>query len=393
MCLFKIMQLVLLSTIDQQNGKVVPFLSNAFSYKYDSGKFIPQNMNLANNVVFENSYDFGQIDLHGSIFNRCSISKCEHFYQNIIILRGLSNLTSEEVFICFSDNNFENFSNNTKEDKILILKNYICGGKIDTLEFHDILLSSLKKLQFTLIKFYLKVGLPSVFTFKSLDVENNTTTTIQVVSSMLNITEPSCLKGIVAIWAKPDRKIYGDPKLCLCNASLFERDNDGTLVTSNRKVMSILTPEGRNFLDPELFKTIFTKFYRISSSSYNEDILIITGTTISNVTKFLAATTKKHLFSCFVKYQDKNPILALENSIWETVANDITPKQIFLNIISRCTLTQTTIGPQRQYVIFTCYDEHDTQISNIYCSTRKISNHYLMNPKLQECVSVHRDVM
>ncbi|WP_244068629.1 hypothetical protein [Ehrlichia ruminantium] len=76
-----------------------------------------------------------------------------------------------------------------------------------------------------------------------------------------------------------------------------------------------------------------------------------------------------------------------------TVGNNITPKQIFFNIISRCTLTQTTIGPQRQYVIFTCYDEHDTQISNIYCSTKKISNYNLMNPKLQECASVHRDVM
>ncbi|QLK57856.1 hypothetical protein FDZ59_02430 [Ehrlichia ruminantium] len=392
MCLFKIMQLVLLSTIDQKNGKVVPFLSNAFSYKYDSGKFIPQNMNLANNVVFKNSYDFGETELHGSIFNRCSISKCEYFNEEIIILRGLSNLTSEEVFICFCDNNFENFSNNTEEDKILTLKNYICGGKVGTLEFHNILLSSLEKSQFTITKFYLKAELPSTFTFKSLDVENNTTTTIQAVSSMLNITKPSCLEGIVAIWAKPDKK-YDDPKLCLCNASLFERDNDGTLITSNRKIMSILTSEARHLLDPELFKTIFTKFYRISSSSYNEDILIITGKTTSNITKFLSTTLKKHMFNCFVKYQNENPILTLENSIWETVGNNITPKQIFFNIISRCTLTQTTIGPQRQYVIFTCYDEHDTQISNIYCSTKKISNYNLMNPKLQECASVHRDVM
>ncbi|WP_231837249.1 hypothetical protein [Ehrlichia ruminantium] len=386
------MQLVLLSTIDSKNGEVVPFLSNAFSYKYDSGKFIPQNMNLANNVVFSNDYNFGEIELHGSIFNRCSISKCEYFNEEIIILRGLSNFTSEEVFICFSDNNFENFSNNTEEDKILVLKNYICGGKVGTLEFHDILLSSLEKLQFTIRKSHLKTELPSALTFKSLDVENNTTTTIQVVSSMLNITEPSCLGGIVVIWAKPDKK-YDDPKLCLCNASLFERDNDGTLITSNRKIMSILTSEARHLLDPELFKTIFTKFYRISSSSYNEDILIITGKTTSNTTKFLSTTLKKYMFNCFVKYQNENPILTLENSIWETVGNDITPKQIFLNIISRCTLTQTTVGPQKQFVIFTCYDEYDTQISNIYCSTKKISNYHLMNPKLQECVSVHRDVM
>ncbi|GAT75297.1 hypothetical protein EHRUM4_05130 [Ehrlichia ruminantium] len=389
------MQLVLLSTINPENGQIVPFLSNAFSYKYDSGKFIPQNVNLANNVVFDNSDNFDNTGLHGSIFNRCSISKCKIFNEKIVILRGLSNLTSEEVFICFFDNNFENFSNNTEEDKILMLKNYICGGKVGTLTFYDILLSSLEKSQFTITKFYLRAELPSTLTFETLDVENDNITTIEVVSSMLNITESSYLRGIVVIWAKPNKRGYDDPKLCLCNASLFERDNDGTLVTSDRNIMNILTSEARHFLDPELFKTIFTKFYRISSSSYNEDILIIVGKTTGGTTKFLATTIKKYMFNCFVKYQNENPVLALENSIWETGVSDSTPNQMFFNIISRCILTQRTIGPQRQHVVFTCYDEYNTQISNIYCNTKKISNYnsnILINPKPQECVEVHRNV-
>ena len=372
------MQLVLLSTVNQNDKQALPFLSSAHSYLYDNGRFIPKNETLAKLTSFDIPFSFEVDDLHGSIFNRCSIVTNPHVNENLMILYGLSQSTGKEVYVCFCDNNFQNFSDDDAEGKYLILENYVCGGIIDGQEFKDILLSSIKKVHFT--KSSPEGTLSNELVFKVSDVENNSTTNFNVKTDDIKFNM-LFFRSVVAVQINPFYKSRYASHMYLCNASLFEYDENGTLVTKDQAIKNTIIRSTHSSTDTKPLNIIFNKIIRISSTDYKTEIIILKGQTLNNSTRFLVGAIDKQTLKKFIKDQDRNPVIMLPNTIWyghdvEEQVNKIVTK-LLDEIMSHlmCAFIPVKIGPVLRYTLFKFHNEKDESLRNpIYYSTGKIAH-------------------
>ncbi|QGR03428.1 hypothetical protein EDL79_02360 [Ehrlichia ruminantium] len=359
------MQLVLLSLTDTNTGEVKPCLSNAFSYRYDGGNFVPIAGTLTK-CDFSNSYSFDNPSLEKSIFNRCSIAKSRLVKETLVVLRGLSN-NGKEVYVCFVENNFSDFSEDSTEDKMLVLKNYVCGGEINGREFDNILSECIKNTLFT--RAWRRTPPKGKVTFQTLDVENQVKGIIKVnVTKIRTETEYPYGKCMVAIWANP----YGEERLCLCNALLFERDpDDNAFVTEDGRIMNILRPYPSCMLDRTIFFTSFSDFYYVRSAIYKEDLVILIGKGPGDEEFFLAALLEQGILKEFAKHSPNDPgvlpVLPLKNSIFDKTG-DKNIIQTVCAVISHFSFTPVKMEAVPRYVLFTCYDSDNNRVRKIYRS-------------------------